>query len=121
MIEDNLNNEEMFKNTFLNVNFDDFLINNNNNLVNSNEYYLQFKVEYLNKTTNNLNKYIKLLKDFNELSNNFTVNNNKYSYTFIDKNLYNKTNNDLKALLLEQRELYNNFINYIQFLNSNKV
>jgi hypothetical protein len=118
MIEDNLYNEENFKNTFLTNNFDDFLINNNNNLVNSNKYYLQFKVEYLNKTTNNLNKYTTLLKEFNELSNNYKINDNKYSYTFIDKNLYNKTNNELKSLLLEQRKLYNNFINYIQFLNS---
>lgn len=117
MIEDNLYSEQSFNDTFININFDEFLIQNNNNLVNSNEYYLQYKSEYLEKTTTNLEKYIKLLTQFKQLSNNYKVDNNKYSYTFIDKNVYNKINKDIKTLLLEQRELYNNFINYIQFLN----
>jgi hypothetical protein len=117
MSVDNLYSEQSFKETFLNINFDDFLIQNNNNIVNSNEYYLQYKSEYLEKTTTNMEQYIQLLKEFKQLSNNYKVDNNKYSYTFIDKNVYNKTNKDIKTLLLEQRQLYNNFINYIQFLN----
>ena len=54
MIEDNLYSEQSFNDTFININFDEFLIQNNNNLVNSNEYYLQYKSEYLEKTTTNL-------------------------------------------------------------------
>jgi hypothetical protein len=117
-MESNLYNEEQFKQTFLNVDFDKVFIENNNNIINSNELYLQYKAEYLKKTSDNLQKYTQLFKTFKNLSNNYNVNNNKYSYTFIDKNEYNKTNKTLKDLLLEQRQLYSNFMSYVQFLNS---
>jgi hypothetical protein len=117
-MESFLYTDEQFKQTFLNVDFDNLFIENNNNIINSNELYLQYKSEYLQKTSNNLQNYIKLFKSFKELSNNYNVINNKYSYTFIDKNEYENTNKILKNLLLEQRQLYNNFMTYVQFLNS---
>lgn len=116
---ESLYNEEQFKQTFLNVDFDKIFIENNNNIINSNELYLQYKAEYLKKTSDNLQKYTQLFKIFKKLYNNYSiVNNNKYSYTFIDKNEYDKTNRQLKELLIEQRQLYNNFMTYVQFLNS---
>lgn len=118
-MESNLYNEEQFKQTFLNVDFDKIFIENNNNIINSNELYLQYKAEYLKKTSDNLQTYTQLFKTFKELSNNYNiVNNNKYSYTFIDKNEYKKINKTLKDLLIEQRKLYSNFMTYVQFLNS---
>ena len=118
-MESNLYNEEQFKQTFLNVNFDNVFIENNNNIINSNELYLQYKAEYLKKTYDNLQKYTQLFEIFKQLSNNYNiVNNNKYSYTFIDKNEYEKINRQLKNLLIEQRQLYHNFMTYVQFLNS---
>lgn len=117
-MESNLYNEDQFKQTFLNVDFDKVFIENNNNIINSNELYLQYKAEYLKKTSNNLQKYTQFFQIFKELSNNYNINNNKYSYTFIDKDEYKKTNKILKDLLSEQRQLYNNFMSYVQFLNS---
>jgi hypothetical protein len=117
-MESYLYTSEQFKQTFLNIDFDNFFIENNNNIINSNDLYLQYKSEYLKKTSDNLEKYTQLFKTFNQLSSNYNiVNNNKYSYTFIDKNEYKKTNKILKELLLEQRQLYNNFMTYVQFLN----
>jgi hypothetical protein len=114
----NLYNQEQFKETFLNFDFDNILIQHNNSLINSNESYLQYKKEYLNNTQDNLEKYTKLYNSFKNLYNNYVINNNKYSYTFVDKNEYNKINKDLKGVLIEQRQLYNNFMTYIQLLNS---
>lgn len=113
-----LYNTEQFKQQFLDINFDNILIENNNDMVNSSEYYIAYKTEYLENTHNNLTKFTELSKQFNELSDNYTIQNNKYSYTFVDKSIYNSLNNELKKLLIEQRELYNNFLKYIQFLNS---
>lgn len=113
----NLYNEKQFKDIFLKVDFDNYLIQHNNNIINSNELYIQYKTEYLSKTQENLDKYSKLYKIFSELYNNYVINNNKYSYTFVDKTEYNKINKSIKELLLEQRQLYNNFMMYIQFLN----
>ena len=80
--------------------------------------YIQYKTEYIEKTSENLEKYKTLYTVFQSLSNNYTINNNKYSYTFVDKNEYNKINKNIKELLAEQRQLYNNFMTYIQFLNT---
>lgn len=113
-----MESEESFKNQFLNIHFDNFLFENNNDLVNSNEFYIQYKTEYLRKTQDNYEKYSNLMKTFKHMTNNYTITHNKYSYTFVDKNEYNRLNKELKTILIEQRELYNNFMNYIQFLNS---
>lgn len=113
-----MESEESFKQQFLNIHFDNFLFENNNDLVNSNEFYIQYKTEYLTKTQDNYEKYSQLMKTFTHMTNNYTINQSKYSYTFVDKNEYNRLNKELKTILIEQRELYNNFMNYIQFLNS---
>ena len=110
----NLYNDEQFKQTFFNVDFDKIFIENNNNIINSNEVYLQYKSEYLNKTSGNLHQYTLLFNTFKRLSNNYNADNNKYSYIFVDKNEYNTVNNNLKKLLIEQRQLYNNFMTYVQ-------
>lgn len=117
-MNDNLYSEEQFITMFLNTKFDDFLIDNNNDIVNSNEHYIQYKTEYLVKTNQNLKKYKELVKKFNELSNIYNIDNNKYVYTFIDKNELSNVNKELKHLLIDQRYLYNNFMTYIQLLNS---
>lgn len=114
-----MESEESFKKQFLNINFDEFLFEKNNDLVNSNEFYIQYKTEYLSKTQENLIKYSELIKPFKHMDNNYTITQSKYSYTFINKDEYNRLNKEIKNLLVEQRTLYNNFMNYIQFLNSN--
>jgi hypothetical protein len=113
-----MESEESFKNQFLNVNFDKFLFENNNEFVNSNEFYIQYKTEYMSKTQENLMKYSELMKTFKHMENNYTIDKNKYSYTFVNKTEYTRLNKELKHILNEQRVLYNNFMNYIQFINS---
>jgi len=113
-----MDSEISFKKQFLDINFDEFLFENNNDLINSNEFYIQYKTEYLSKTQDNFIKYSNLMKTFQNMTNNYLIKNHKYSYTFVDKNEYNRLNKELKSVLIEQRELYNNFMNYIQFLNS---
>jgi hypothetical protein len=114
----NLYNEEQFKNTFLNIDFDNILVQSNNKFVNSNELYINYKLEYITKTQDNLQKYKTIYDVLTKLSNNYTINNNKYSYTFVDKNEYNKLNKEIKIILIEQRQLYINFLTYVQLLNS---
>jgi hypothetical protein len=114
----NLYNEEQFKQTFLNIDFDNILMQTNNDFINSNELYIQYKSEYLTKTEENLQKYKTLYNLLIKLSNNYRVNNNKYSYTFVDKNEYNKLNKEIKIILVEQRQLYVNFMTYVQLLKS---
>jgi hypothetical protein len=113
-----IESEDTFKKNFLTVNFDEFLFENNNDLVNSNEHYITFKTEYLDKTNINFNKYKILIDQFKKMEDNYKINNTKYSYTFVNKDEYNKLNKELKHILSEQRQLYLNFMNYIQFLNS---
>lgn len=114
----NLYDENQFKQTFLDFDFDNILIQTNNELINSNDLYLKYKAEYLHTTQENLNKYIKLYSVLKQLSNNYIIENNKYSYTVIDTLEYNNINKDIKSLIIEQRQLFNNFMKYIQFLNS---
>lgn len=114
----NLYNPEKFKKQFLDINFDSILIDKNNDVVNSYDTYIQFKLEYLEKTQNNLEQFTKLAEQFNKLSNNFNIQNNKYSYTFVNNNIYKSLDLELKTLLKDQRTLFSNFLQYVEFLNS---
>lgn len=114
----NMDSEDNFKQKFLNINFDAFLFENNNDLVNSNEFYLQYKTEYMLKTQQNLDKYSQLMKNYNRMENNYNIQSNKYTYTFFNKDEYNRLHKELNNILVEQRNLYTSFMNYIEFLNS---
>lgn len=111
-------NKDWFKTTFLDVNFDNLLTEVDNHLVNSNEFYLEYKNKYLSSSQERFDTFSKLLDNFYSLHNNYSVNNNKYNYTFIDKNEYEKLKYELKILIDSQRQALNNFIQYIQFLNT---
>ncbi len=116
-----MESESSFENKFINTPLneaDKYLFEKNNELVNSNEFYINYKMEYLNKTNENFNKYKNLLKKFTQLDNNYQINDTKYSFTFINEQEYNKINKELKDILIQQRQLYINFMNYVQFLNS---
>jgi hypothetical protein len=114
----NIYNKDWFKTTFLDVNFDNLLIEVDNHLVNSNEFYLEYKNKYLSITHENFETFNKLLDNFNSLHNNYSVNNNKYIYTFIDNDEYEKLKYELKILVDSQRQAFKNFIQYIEFLNT---
>ena len=47
---------------YININFDEILLENNNNLLNSEEFYLMYKKDYFDQTSKNFEKYKKLIK-----------------------------------------------------------
>lgn len=107
-----------FRNDFLHFDFDNMLIEEDNELLNSNEHYIDYKNEYIEQTKINHDKLDELLKKFNILNNFYTKSCDcKYIYHFIDNNTKENYNNNIKNIHLNQRILYTNFINHIEFLN----
>ena len=115
-----LYDKNYFRQTFLEFDFDKLLQETDNNIVNSNEFYLQYKNNYLITSKDNYEKFITLLDDFNNFYNNYTIHNNKYNYTYINNKDLTNLKFNIKKLVEEQRNLYNNFIAYINFLNLSK-
>lgn len=108
-----------FTEQFINIDFDNYLIEQNNNLVNSNDIYLLYKNEYIKITKENYNKLSLLLKQYISLNNNYIItDNNKYIYHYIDNNEHKNLNIIIKDLIISQKKSLDNFINYITFLNS---
>lgn len=109
-----------FKETYINYNFDDILINANNSLVNSFEHYLRFKQIYMSKSLHNYARHNKLSKQIEELENLHVSNtSNSYNYTYINVEKLDILKNEIKTIILEQTKLYNDFLHYIKFLNEN--
>lgn len=111
-------NRNWFNTSFININFDNLLIEVDNNLVNSNEYYLEYKNKYLAQTSENFEDFKKLIDKFDTLYNNYSIKNNKYTYTYIDNKEYEDIKYSLKVLIDNQRQLLDNFLKYIEFLNT---
>lgn len=115
-------NTERFIKLFIDVNFDNYFIEQNNNLLNSNEYYLTYKNEYILFTENSFNTFKIFLEEFKLLDNNYIkTNTNKYIYHFVDKEEYNIINNKLKNIIEIQKKKIEDFLNYIKFLNSTQL
>lgn len=112
---------ERFKEKFLEVNFDNYLLEQNSKYINSNEYYLQFKKDYLDKTRDNFNKFKNLLETYNYYKNIYKVDeqNFDYSFTYINQSKKIDINKELKNLILEQNKILNSFMDHIKFLNTN--
>lgn len=112
---------DTFKCDFLDCNFDNILIEEDNPMLNSNEHYIDYKNEYIEQTKINHKKLDELLKKFNILNNFYTKScDRKYVYHFIDNDTKEKLNNEIKNIHVYQRKLYINFINHIEFLNNAK-
>lgn len=111
-------NRDWFKKNFVNIDFDKSLIEVDNNLVNSNEYYLEYKNKYLDQTANNFQEFEKLIDQFDKFYHNYSIENNKYNYTYIDNKEYDNVKYSLKVLINNQRQLLDNFTKYIEFLNT---
>jgi hypothetical protein len=112
-----------FYTRFININFDEKLMENNNPLVNSQDVYLNYKNDYINTSLNNLNEYKKYKKIFIELNNTNINNNNNQSnrYVFVYKNtkLIEETKQKIKNIIIDQEKLLQNFQHYIDLLNTN--
>jgi hypothetical protein len=108
---------DRFKKDFIDIDFDDMLIQQNNELVNSNNHYLQHKDDYFLKTNINYTNFKKLYEKYSVYMNNHVEDhlNKKFRYTYVNKETLNSINEQLKTILLEQRTLYKVFIDYINF------
>ena len=110
-----------FQEKFITIDFDNYLKEQDNNLVNSNEFYLQYKNEYITTSKNNYEIFKELLSIFNQLYNNYSKSSNKYVYNYIDNNECSSVNNKIKKLIISQTNYFNNFINHINFLNNQYI
>lgn len=111
-----------FKKQFLDFNFDDMLLQRNNPLVNSYVHYTSRKQQYIKQTLENFRTLTFLDQNLNEICNiKCTVSSNtKVHVTILDGKPEEKLRLKIKTLVLKQRKLFNNFINYINFLNENE-
>ena len=69
---------------YININFDEILLENNNNLLNSEEFYLMYKKDYFDQTSKNFEKYKKWEAELKELTNFNVSTSTKYKYVYTD-------------------------------------
>lgn len=112
---------EFYKN-YITHDFDSVLLNTNNDLINSYEYYIKIKEEYIYKTQVNFENYkINVLKLDNLDTKLYNKQNEKRIFiTVINKEDRDNLKKDINDILINQRTLFNNFVHYINFLNENK-
>lgn len=106
-----------FYSTYININFDTLI---DNDLVNSQEFYLKYKKEYLDQSDSNYVLYKKYSDELSLYNESYTVNNTKYTYTYIDVNKIKDVKIKIKNLIRSQNNLLENFNHYISILNTNK-
>jgi hypothetical protein len=104
-----------FQKKFLNIQFDNILIEQNNKYVNSQEYLSQ-KKKYNSSTKENFKIIKELVKEYDLLNNNYSINNTKYIYKYIDTERLNTLNNELKNILIKQEKIFVDINNFIKFL-----
>lgn len=110
-----------YREKFIDYNFDNLLIQNNNHLANSYEYYIKPKENYITesealyKIYNNYDiELSKLLEIQNTILTPF-----KRVYTFVDTDAIKNLKTNLKNIYLEQQSKFKNFLIYIDYLNKN--
>ncbi len=110
---------ERFYEKFLEIDFDNFLLEQNNPYVNSNEHYLRFKNDYLNKTRENFNKFKTLLSLYEGYKNIYEINEEKSEYIFIyiDETKKKDISKQLKNIILEQNRNLEFIMARINLLN----
>lgn len=110
-----------YANKFINIDFDNILISNNNPLVNSYEHYIKYKEMYLTESNELFTKYSfysKELQKANEIKN-IIISPFKQIYTYISDERINEYKLGLKNIYLEQQSKFKNFMTYINYINTN--
>ena len=111
-----------FYSKYINVNFDNILLESNNDLVNSEDHYLKYKKEYMEETQVNYEKFKEYKQKLSELSDlQYTKNASKYTYVYINDNEVNIVKHNLKNIIILQNRLFENFSHYISLLNTDKL
>jgi hypothetical protein len=107
-----------FYNMFININFDNMLLEINNPLVNSKEFYLNYKRTYFDQTNKNYSRFLRINAELQKLKQSqYKITNNKYYYNYLDQKHLNSLKNDLKSIMISQKESFNNFKHYVETLN----
>lgn len=107
---------------FIDFSFDEMLLINNNSIINSYDYYIQYKEKYMQYTKEQYDKYkilnekLKYIQDkkYNKVSHS------KIYITILDKNEENKLKQEIKNIIIEQQKYFNNFFQYVKSLNDNQ-
>lgn len=107
-----------FYNMFININFDNMLSEINNPLINSKEFYLNYKRTYFDHTNKNYSRFLRINAELQKLKQlQYKITNNKYYYNYLDQKQLDSLKNDLKSIIISQKELFNNFKHYVETLN----
>lgn len=111
-----------FEKFFLNISFDDILLNNNNPLINSYDQYIKYKESYLSTTESNYMNYLNIVNKLSVIKQKkcTKVSDRKIYVTILDKNEELALKKELKNLVSTQQNLLKNFLNYVNLLNENK-
>ena len=111
-----------FYNQYINFDFDKLLIDNDNQYINDNNYYLSYKNSYLISSKINHSTLESLISEMNSLSSfNSSINIDSniilFNSNISNLLLFNKYKFIYKQLIISQRLLFDNFIEYIKNLN----
>jgi hypothetical protein len=109
-----------FYSQYININFDEILMESNNHLINSQNVYLTYKQQYFNESLKNHDLFKKYKKELEKLQESETITvPNKYLFVYKDTQVIEQTKQNLKNVVLSQEKLFNNFYHYITLLNTN--
>jgi hypothetical protein len=103
---------------YININFDEILLENNNNLVNSEEFYLIYKKDYFDQTSINFEKYKKWEDELKSLTDFNVSESTKYKYVYTNLTRVEELKQQMKNLIIAQNKLLDNFHHYITLLNT---
>lgn len=111
-----------FKSDFMEIDFDDILIKNNNHLVNSYKHYIKYKNEYLDLAFNTFMRYQKSALELSKLyeMQRIQLSPSKVIYTYINASRVRSLQATINTIIVNQRERLANFMSYIETLNENK-
>jgi hypothetical protein len=109
-----------FYSQYININFDEILIESNNHLINSQNVYLKYKQQYFDVSLKNYELFKKYKEELERLQKSETVTvPNKYIFVYKDTQVIEQIKQKLKNVVLSQEKLLNNFHHYITLLNTN--
>jgi len=107
-----------FQEEYLQYNFDVLLFKTNNYLVNSDAHYITQKQRYLDDTMCNIEAYKRVLPMVKDTY--MKIDSDKFYMTIRDKKEIDDLKKEIKDIILRQKRLLNNFLHYIEYLNTNK-
>lgn len=111
-----------FHSRYINFDFDKILKDNNNNLVNSEDVYLNFKKQYFDETVLAYKEFQESSKRLNELQELGGYKHNskrtKHLFVYIDEEKIENLKIQIKKIYMTQEKRFSNFYNYIVLLNT---